>query len=304
MVCLITGVAGFIGSHLAERLINDGHKVIGVDNFSTGLESNVKLLNTLTGSFNFTECDILSQEFESVFKAIGRFDCIFHQAALGSVPRSIENPEATFESNVIGFQNVLKLAKTYEAKKIVFASSSSIYGIDGVVQSPYAASKKINEVQAQAWSEVFDIPIIGLRYFNVFGPRQNPNGPYAAVIPKWIQAIKTGEEIEIHGDGNQSRDFTYVKNVVNANILAMQSDIKNEVFDIGAGRSTSLNELVELLRRSVFRRDNIKIKYIDARKGDVKKSMANILPACTHLRYEPCDLETGLQEMRCHLGLE
>jgi len=262
---LVTGAAGFIGSNLAETLLNLHQRVIGLDNFSTGRRGSLEDLRQKVGEakwagFTFLEADICDSQACKV--ACTGIDYVLHQAALGSVPRSIVDPAATNQSNVTGFVNILSAAKEADVKRFVFASSSSVYGdhpglpkveeqIGGCL-SPYAVSKRVNELYADVFARCYGIECIGLRYFNVFGPRQDPNGAYAAVIPKWIDAMIHNAEVRVNGDGKTSRDFCFVANVVQANLLAATTQdpaALNQVYNIAASRRTTLNQLFESLDR-------------------------------------------------------
>jgi UDP-N-acetylglucosamine 4-epimerase len=302
---LVTGAAGFIGSHLVEELILLRQKVIGVDNFLTGKKSNYEFLSHLSenlspGDFEFYEIDLT--KYDSLDNFIG-VDYVLHQAALGSVPRSIINPHATHFNNVDTFLNVLLFSKKASVKRLVYASSSSLYGNskklpkiegnEGDLLSPYAATKKINEIYAQTFSKTFGLEAIGLRYFNVFGPRQDPNGQYAAVIPKWIKAIYENKPITIYGDGKTTRDFCYVKNAVQANLLSALSrndDAINKSYNIACGSQITLNQLAEVIERElkiikseIFMQKSFK----DFRAGDIRHSLANIDNAKEYLGYRP-----------------
>lgn len=301
---LITGGAGFIGSHLCEALLEYNQKVICFDNLSTGSMDRVSQIQKRhSKGFEFVEGDLAS--FDSLKKQVDRADFILHQGALGSVPRSIEFPIDTFNSNVLGFHNLLVAASDSRVKTIVYASSSSVYGDSptlpkveegvGKVLSPYALSKSSNESYAEVYSKTYDLPIIGLRYFNVFGPYQNPNGAYAAVIPKWIAKALNGETIEIYGDGKNSRDFCYIDNVVQANLLAALNDFKEEsyykVYNVAVNEQTSLNQLFDIIKE-YCEDNNIKLKqdeafYAPERKGDVKHSLADITKISNELGYLP-----------------
>ena len=255
----VSGAAGFIGSHLVERLIELGQRVVAIDNFSTGKRENIEYLRNLVGAersklFSFFEQDI--RDRDGVVDLIQRHSphVILHQAALGSVPRSIAEPVASHQSNVDGFVNMLEGARVAGVKRFVYASSSSVYGDIqdelntedriGNCLSPYAATKRINEIYAQVFGLTYGIETLGLRYFNVFGPRQDPNGPYAAVIPRWLSAMDAGEQAVMYGDGLTSRDFCFVANVVQANILAGtvegNNPAINKVANIACGVTTSL----------------------------------------------------------------
>ena len=290
---LITGVAGFIGSNLAETLLKLNQKVIGIDNFATGYQRNIDGL-----AIEFHEADIRS--YEDCEKVMPGVDYVLHQAALGSVPRSIKHPLATNAANVTGFLHVMLAAKEHGIKRIVYASSSSVYGDSnklpkveehiGKPLSPYAVSKYTNELYAQAFANCYGLETIGLRYFNVFGKRQDPNGAYAAVIPLWVKALLTGEEACINGDGETTRDFCYIDNVVQANILAAITDnpaAVNQAYNIAVGEQTSLNDLFAMIREGLKVSINIKPKYRDFRAGDVRHSLANISKAKQLLDYEP-----------------
>lgn len=293
---LVTGGAGFIGSHLVEALSSiPTAKVIVVDNLSTGSLNNIKYLNNI----EFIQADI--NDTEKLEKILPQVDYIFHLAALGSVNRSVENPMATHLVNSTGFLNILQLSVKYNIKGVVFSSSSSVYGDDehlpkvedktGQPLSPYAVTKITNELYAKVFYRLYQLPIIGLRYFNVFGPRQNPDGPYAAAIPIFIQKMLNNEPIYIHGTGEQKRDFTYVENVVNANLLAINSIIQGkintfgEVFNIGCQQSISINEIFNILSQQLNYHQ--KPIYTEPRKGDIFQSLADISKARDLLNYTP-----------------
>jgi UDP-N-acetylglucosamine 4-epimerase len=284
---LVTGAAGFIGSHLCERLIEEGHEVIGVDNFATGKPENI------AKGVKFVEGDIC--DFELMVELTRGVDFVFHQAALGSVPRSFKFPRDTNRANVSGFLSVLEASVLSKVKSIVYASSSAVYGDsqfrpkregeEGNLLSPYAISKRVDELYAQVLAK--DITIVGLRYFNVFGPRQDPEGPYAAVIPKWINALRVGERCIINGDGNISRDFCYISNVVDANILAAKSDLgRHEVFNIACGHETTLLELFSMISESLGI-EQAEPVVGPPREGDIQFSLADISKAKRLLGYEP-----------------
>ncbi len=256
---LVTGVAGFIGSHLLETLLGLGQQVVGLDNFATGYAHNLEQVRAAVGEaawarFRFIEGDI--RDFEACTAAVEGVDYVLHQAALGSVPRSIEHPRLYHDVNVTGFVNMLEAARSAGVARFVYASSSSVYGDDphlpkveaqiGKPLSPYALTKSMNEQYAHLYATVYGYPSIGFRYFNVFGPRQDPKGAYAAVIPRWIDALLHGEPCVIHGDGETSRDFCYVANVVQANLLAATTDnpdALDRVYNVAVGERTTLNEL-------------------------------------------------------------
>ncbi|EHK8939348.1 NAD-dependent epimerase/dehydratase family protein, partial [Escherichia coli] len=293
---LITGVAGFIGSNLLEQLLKLDQDVVGLDNFSTGHQHNLDLVKELVtpvqwSRFKFIKGDI--RNLEDCRAACCEAQYILHQAALGSVPRSIKDPIGTNDNNITGFLNMLVAANEQKVKRFVYAASSSTYGTHpglpkvedtiGDPLSPYAVTKYVNELYAGVFSRTYGLESVGLRYFNVFGPRQDPNGAYAAVIPKWVASILNNEVIYINGDGSTSRDFCYIDNAVQANLLAattLQPDAVNTIYNVAVGQQTSLNELYkyivdELVRYGVEINSN-NLKYRDFREGDVKHSLANI----------------------------
>lgn len=314
-VWLVTGAAGFIGSHLVEELLTLNQEVIGIDNFLTGKKINLDLIKiaqpkNFKNNFSFYEIDITNAD---QLNELPKIDYVLHQAALGSVPRSIENPIDTNHNNVTGFLNMLVFAKNQNIEKFIYASSSSVYGDHpelpkieeqtGNLLSPYALSKKVNEQYAEVFSRVYKIKTVGLRYFNVFGPRQDPNGQYAAVIPKWINATLQNKPIIINGDGSTSRDFCYIKNVIQANILAALGDMPDKnagIYNISCGGQTTLNELAKFIQDEVaLYVKNLKseILYQDFRKGDIKHSIADISMASKFLGYDPeYDFESGMKE--------
>ncbi len=300
---IVTGVAGFIGSHIVETLLDLGQTVRGIDNFATGKKSNIEYLSSHKNAKNFTfiESDINDESrLKSVFTG-GNF--LVHQAALGSVPRSIEEPEATHHSNVTGFLSVLDLARSAGISRIVYASSSSVYGDSeilpkveeqvGKVLSPYAASKMCNEVYADAYASSYNIELVGLRYFNVFGPRQDPDGPYAAVIPRWVDRLSQNLECEIFGDGETSRDFCYIDNVVLANLLSATAEevsSKHMVFNVACGEKTTLNQLYDDIAKytaSITGKATLPVSYKDFRAGDIRHSHADISKISKELSYLP-----------------
>jgi UDP-N-acetylglucosamine 4-epimerase len=302
---LITGVAGFIGSNLLEYLLRLDQKVLGLDNFSTGFYANLKEVESIVSadqwsSFDFLEGDI--EDLEVCMSACEGIDTILHQAALGSVPRSIKDPIASNATNINGFLNMLVATKEHSIESFTYASSSSTYGdhlalpkvenIIGNPLSPYALTKLVNELYADIFSKNFGINTIGLRYFNVFGKRQNPQGAYAAVIPKWASAIIRGDDIEIYGDGKTSRDFCFIDNVVQANILSAlaKPEAKNEVYNVALGERTSLNQLYNYIRDSLEKlgiQYSKNPEYKDFRSGDIRHSEADITKAKNNLGYEP-----------------
>jgi UDP-N-acetylglucosamine 4-epimerase len=314
---LVTGVAGFIGSNLLETLLRLGQKVTGLDNLSTGHEKNLKEVRASVGAarwknFRWVEGDIRDA---ALCRRVARGqDYVLHQAALGSVPLSMEDPLQTNDSNVNGFVNLLWAARTRGVKRFVFASSSAVYGDErslpqrerkiGHCLSPYAASKRIDELYAEVFARCYGIETMALRYFNVFGPRQDPNGAYAAVIPKWIAAMIQNEPVAINGDGSTSRDFCYVANVVQANLLAATTqnhEALNQPFNIAVGAQTSLNELFELLRSRLEPTHghlrSFQPRHGEFRPGDILHSRADIGQARRLLGYRPShNLDQGLAE--------
>jgi UDP-N-acetylglucosamine/UDP-N-acetylgalactosamine 4-epimerase len=314
---LVTGAAGFIGSHLIETLLRLGQTVTGLDNLSTGRAENLAQVRASVGpahwrNFRWIKGDI--RDSETCQRVTRGVDYVLHQAALGSVPRSLENPIPTNDSNVNGFVNLLWAAHVNGVKRFVFASSSSVYGDNtalpqrekkiGRCLSPYATSKRINELYADVFAKCYGMETVGLRYFNVFGPRQDPNGAYAAVIPKWIAAIIQNEPIRINGDGSTSRDFCYVANVVQANLLAATTQnlqAVNQTFNVAVGAQTSLTELFNLLRDGLaltYRHvRGCKPRYGEFRAGDILHSQADIGRARRLLGYRPThNVKQGLAE--------
>lgn len=308
---LVTGGAGFIGSNLVETLLNQDNYVVCLDNFSTGKRRNIEPF-LAHPSFRLIEGDI--RNIEDCRKAVDSVDYVLHQAALGSVPRSINDPVTSNDVNVGGFLNMLVAARDAGIKRFVYAASSSTYGdhpalpkkeeIIGKPLSPYAITKYVNELYASVFSDLYGIETIGLRYFNVFGKRQDPDGAYAAVIPKFIKSLISGESPVINGDGTQSRDFTYVENVVQINQLALLTtnpNAVNTVYNVAFGENTSLNELYHQLitNLSEFREEIAKIspQFGPPRKGDVLHSLASIDKAKNLLGYQPqYSLALGLKE--------
>jgi UDP-N-acetylglucosamine 4-epimerase len=314
---LVTGVAGFIGSNLAEFLLKHNQKVVGLDNFSTGHQHNLddikeNVSQTQWKNFSFTEGDI--KDYETCATITKDVDIILHQAALGSVPRSIDDPVTSNLSNVTGFLNMLTAAKNNGVKRFVYASSSSVYGDSkelpkveertGNLLSPYAVTKYANELYAGVFHKVYGFESIGLRYFNVFGKRQDPNGAYAAVIPKWVSALIHKEDVYINGDGETSRDFTYIANVIQSNILAGTTTNEKafgEVFNAGIGGRLTLNDLYNTINKEL--KENLEsfttqdAIYRDFRAGDIRHSNANIDKLKNVIGYEPThDTDRGLQE--------
>lgn len=293
---LITGGAGFIGSNIAEYLLKYGAKKVRVfDNLATGRASNIEEFKS-NPAFEFMQGDI--RDLATCRKAMEGIDYVTHQAALGSVPRSIKEPENTNSVNVDGFLNVLIAAKDAGVKKFVFASSSSVYGDEkslpkveskiGAPLSPYAVSKYTNELYAHVFQDVYGIPVIGLRYFNIYGPKQDPEGMYAAVIPLFVSKIIAREEVFIDGDGEQTRDFTFVENAVQANVKAMLSDNReatNQIYNIAVGENFSVNYMYREIQ-TLLQSDHAP-KYREARKGDIRNSLADISKAKNLLGYNP-----------------
>ena len=312
---LVTGVAGFIGSHLLETLLGLGQRVVGLDNFATGHPHNLDEVRSLVGAaawqnFNFIEGDI--RNLADCQNACQGVDRVLHQAALGSVPRSLADPITTNAANVTGYLNMLVAARDAGVKRFVYAASSSTYGdhpglpkvedIIGKPLSPYAVTKYVNELYADVFARSYGMASIGLRYFNVFGPRQDPNGAYAAVIPKWAAAMLAGETVFINGDGQTSRDFCFVANAVQANLLAaMTGDAAavNQVYNVAVGDQTDLKGLHALLASALARvRPGLQVaasEHRDFRAGDVRHSRADVGKARRLLGYVPShDLRTGL----------
>ncbi|MDD2719890.1 MAG: NAD-dependent epimerase/dehydratase family protein [Gallionella sp.] len=321
---LITGVAGFIGSNLLETLLKLDQRVVGLDNFATGHQRNLDEVRSLVSveqwsRFSFIRGDIRSledcrQAMSCVLDGVSYpVEYVLHQAALGSVPRSVENPINTNETNISGFLNMLVAARDAKAKGFVYAASSSTYGDHpglpkvedkiGKPLSPYAVTKYVNELYADVFARAYGFNTIGLRYFNVFGPRQDPDGAYAAVIPKWISSMIKGESVYINGDGETSRDFCFIENVCQVNLLAATSDKPesvNQVYNVAVGDRTTLNELYGQLQRNLLAAyphlKDAKPVYRDFRAGDVRHSLADISKAATLLGYQPThDIGEGLK---------
>ena len=308
---LITGGAGFIGSNLCEHFLNKEYKVICLDNFSTGFKHNIEPFATHS-NFELIEGDI--RDFQTCLQAAQKADFVLHQAALGSVPRSINDPIQTNEVNVSGFINMLTAAKEANIKRFVYAASSSTYGdstslpkveeVIGKPLSPYAVTKYVNELYADVFSKTYGIECIGLRYFNVFGRKQNPNGAYAAVIPKFVQQLTQYESPVINGDGNFSRDFTYIDNVIQMNELALtttSSQAINTVYNTAFGERTTLNELINCLKEYLAEFDpkiaNVQVIHGPNRQGDIPHSVASIDKAKKLLNYTPkFSMKEGLKQ--------
>jgi len=302
---LITGVAGFIGSNLLETLLKLNQKVTGLDNFATGHQYNLDEVKGLVTpeqwlNFSFIEGDI--REYSDCEKAVSNVDYVLHQAALGSVPRSIADPIMTNSANITGFLNMLQAAKEAKVESFTYAASSSTYGDHpalpkveeniGNPLSPYAVTKYVNELYADVFSRTYGFKTIGLRYFNVFGKRQDPNGAYAAVIPRWTADLINNEEVFINGDGETSRDFCFIENTVQMNILAATAndEAKVQIYNVAVGDRTTLNTLYSSIQDSLASNDVInesKPTYRDFRAGDVRHSQADISKAKSLLGYEP-----------------
>jgi len=321
-IWLITGVAGFIGSNLLEKLLTLNQKVIGIDNFETGYQHNIDQaiqdaenisgVRSLDKNFSFIKGDI--RELEDCQKACENVDYVLHQAALGSVPRSIEDPIRTNKANIDGFLNMLVAAKDAKVRRFVYAASSSTYGDHpalpkvedkiGNPLSPYAVTKLVNELYAQVFARTYDFNTIGLRYFNIFGKRQDPNGAYAAVIPKWTEAIIKGKDVFINGDGETSRDFCYIENTIQMNLLAATTEnpeAANQVYNVALNDRTSLNDLYQMIEEILINRveglgKKEPIKR-DFRAGDVRHSQADISKSQAMLNYDPVyKIGQGLEE--------
>lgn len=313
---LVTGVAGFIGSNLLEVLLRLNQKVTGLDNFSTGYHHNLEQVRELVGenawrNFSLIEGDIC--ELETCANACKGVDYVLHEAALGSVPRSIKDPIRTNESNISGFLNLLVAARDAKVKRFIYAASSSTYGdhpdlpkvesIIGRPLSPYAVTKYVNELYADVFARCYGTESIGLRYFNVFGPRQDSDGAYAAVIPQWIAALIRGQTLHINGDGETSRDFCFIENVVQVNLLAALTENPeaiNQIYNVAINERTSLNRLYEMVRALLLEKfphlRNHKPTYVDFRKGDVRHSQADISKAGKMLGFEPTHrIDEGLK---------
>ncbi len=308
---LVTGAAGFIGSNLCEYLVSNEVKVVALDNFATGHYHNIRHLLD-NQYFNFIEGDI--RDLETCQKACKGVDFVLHQAALGSVPRSIEDPITTNQANIDGFLNMLVASRDQGVKRFVYAASSSTYGdskslpkvedVIGNPLSPYAITKYVNELYAKNFKLTYDLDTVGLRYFNVFGRKQDPKGAYAAVIPKFVIQLMKHESPTINGDGTYSRDFTYIDNVIQMNVLAITTDNENalnQVYNTAVGDRTTIKDMAELLKEYLSAYDSkiadIEIKHGPNRKGDVPHSLASIAKAKDLLGYKPThEFEAGLKE--------
>lgn len=313
---LITGVAGFIGSNILETLLQLDQYVLGLDNFSTGYQRNLDEVRAKVGLKKWAHARIVEGDIRDLAtcqRLCADVDYVLHQAALGSVPRSLADPIRSHETNVSGFLNMLVAARDAKVRRFVYASSSSVYGDHptlpkveenvGQPLSPYAATKAMNESYAAVFARAFGLNSIGLRYFNVFGPRQDPAGAYAAVIPRWIAALLQNEPIHIYGDGETSRDFSYIDNVVQANVLAATVEnpaAVNQVFNIAIGETTTLNQLFHLIQNALRQMDSSLPEqlpiYNDFRAGDVRHSHASIERAKHLLGYSPSHrIQEGLE---------
>jgi UDP-glucose 4-epimerase len=291
---LVTGGAGFIGSHLVERLLGAGHAVRVLDNFSAGSRANLPFASRYPAALEVIEGDI--RDAATVARAVAGVGIVFHQAAMRSVPRSVEDPLGANDHNVTGTLTVLQAARQAGVRRVVYASSSSVYGDRPDLPkredqppapiSPYAVSKTAGEQYAAVWSRLYGVDTVGLRYFNVFGPRQDPASEYAAVIPRFILWALRGEPLRVHGDGSQSRDFTYIDNVVDANVLAGRAEgVGGEVFNVGCGIRTSLLEIIARLEALLGRR--LERRHDPVRPGDVRHTLADIDKAKRLLGYSP-----------------
>lgn len=312
---LVTGVAGFIGSNLLEALLKLNQVVVGLDNFSTGHLRNLDEVKTLVtdeqwSRFEFIEGDI--RDYETCQKVVRGVDYVLHQAALGSVPRSIADPITSNSANIDGFLNMLDAAKEEQVGSFTYAASSSTYGDHpalpkveeniGKPLSPYAVTKYVNELYAGVYAQTYGFKSIGLRYFNVFGQRQDPNGAYAAVIPKWTSAMIKGDDVFINGDGETSRDFCFIKNTVQMNILAATATVeaKGQVYNVAVGDRTTLNKLYRFIQTALAEYEICNESnpiYRDFRSGDVRHSQADISKAQRQLGYKPeFNLESGIHD--------
>jgi len=313
---LITGVAGFIGSNILEKLLSLNQNVVGLDNLDTGSLENLNEVQSKVGdklwkNFSFVNGDICDPKICN--SCCEEVEIVLHQAALGSVPRSIENPTKTNRVNIEGFLNILEASKNSGISNFVYAASSSTYGDHpalpkkedhiGKPLSPYAVTKYVNELYAEVYKRTYNFNSIGLRYFNVFGPRQSPEGAYSAVIPRWVSSVILDKEINIFGDGETSRDFCYIENVVQANILAATSANKeaiNQIYNVAMNDSTSLNSLFKIIIQNLKALHidySLEPKYSDFRKGDVRHSMADINKAKDLLGYSPeFSLKEGIKK--------
>lgn len=300
MKVLVTGAAGFIGSHLVERLVSDGQDVVGFDDFSNGFQSN---LDRISGDFTFIEGDLRNEE--DVRRAVQNVEVVFHEGALGSVPRSIADPQTSYDVNVMGTLNVLVAARDAGVRRVIYASSSSVYGDTQISPkheglkpnplSPYAITKLSAEQTCEVFTRVYGLETVSLRYFNVFGPHQNPVSQYAAVIPKFLTAISAGERPIVYGDGEQSRGFTYVENVVNGNILAAgASSAAGKVINLASDQTVTVNSMLRRIG-GLFGVDP-NPEHVAPRQGDIRDSLADITLARETLGFEiTVSFEDGLE---------
>lgn len=311
---LITGVAGFIGSNLLETLLKLDQRVVGLDNFATGHRRNLDEVQSLVSQEQWARFTLITGDIRNLddcHQACLGVDYVLHQAALGSVPRSINDPITTNSTNIDGFLNMLVAARDVQVESFTYAASSSTYGdhpglpkvedVIGKPLSPYAVTKYVNELYAEVFARTYGFTTIGLRYFNVFGKRQDPDGAYAAVIPKWTAAMIKGEDVFINGDGETSRDFCFVENAVQANLLAATADshAKNQVYNVAVGDRTSLNQLFHYLKETLAASGiacGKELVYRDFREGDVRHSQADIKKAEEYLGYAPgFSIQTGIR---------
>lgn len=317
-IWLVTGVAGFIGSNILETLLKLNQRVVGLDNFATGFQRNLDEIQSLVtteqwANFYFIKGDI--RELADCQHACAGVDYVLHQAALGSVPRSLADPINTNSTNINGFLNMLVAARNAKVKSFIYAASSSTYGDHtalpkiedniGKPLSPYAVTKYVNELYAEVFSKCYGFDTIGLRYFNVFGPRQDPNGAYAAVIPQWVSSLLKGETVFINGDGETSRDFTFIQNAIQANLLAATARAQafNQVYNVAVGERTTLNQLFELIRSNLVPHGVLHMvepECRDFRPADVRHSLADVSKAKQLLSYEPTHrIADGIQAAIC-----
>ena len=309
---LVTGGAGFIGSHVIEKLLSIGQSVRVFDDLSTGKTGNLDAVRSIVGDEAFARCEFVNGDIRDVnacHSAVAGMDRVIHLAAMGSVPLSMDKPSDCHDINVTGTMNIFLAAHRLGIKRLTYASSSAVYGDDaletkredsiGKCLSPYAASKRMNEIYAQTFGTCFGLEAVGFRYFNVFGPRQDPKGAYAAVIPQWIAAMKAGDDVFINGDGGNTRDFCFVRDIVQANILGAMTENSaafGNVFNVGLGKATSLNELFTTLQKLVSEdtgRAVPDVIYRDFRAGDIRHSCADASKICTMLDFLP---ENGVME--------
>lgn len=304
MKICITGGAGFIGSHIAEECVKKGYEVIVFDNFSTGKKENLSFVKNFPGSrLKIVKGDVA--DYKAVSKAVKGCNAIFHEAAVASVQKSIENPPATFESNAKGTLNVLEASRNNGVKKVIFACSAAIFGDHPEIpkredspvlpKSPYGADKYISEVYLRLYNELYNLTTVSLRYFNVFGPRQDPSSPYSGVISIFTTRIAQGKDITVFGDGKQYRDFIFVKDVVQANMLALEKINSGfHYYNVGYGKATDLNTLIAILKK-IYNKD-IKVNYAEARAGDIKESVTDPSKIIKELGFTPgYSVEEGLR---------